>query len=301
MRVAITGSSGLIGSALRARFGAAGHHTVPIVRRAPAAGEIGWDPRHGELDPSDLTGIDAVINLAGAGIGSHRWTDSYKRELLESRTRSTSLISEAIAAAAGNAAGGPRVLLSGSGIDVYGERGDETVDERSAGGTGFLAELCAQWEVSTAAASAAGVRVVHLRTAMVLAGRGGALGRMLPLFRLGLGGRMGSGRQWVSWISIDDEVGAIEHLLGSSVSGPVNLAAPGPVTNAEFARTLGRVLKRPAILPLPSLAPKLVLGSELVETLLLDGQRVVPRVLEGDSYVFEHPTLEGALRAVLGR
>jgi uncharacterized protein len=297
MHVAITGSSGLIGSALRARLEDRGHRVVPVVRRAATSGEIAWDPQRGKLDPADLAGVDAVVNLAGAGIAGHRWTESYKREILDSRTRTTSLISQAIA----DAEGGPRVLLSGSGIDVYGDRGDEILDESSSPGTGFLADVCERWEASTAAAEAAGVRVAHLRTSMVLSARGGALAKMLPLYRLGLGGRMGSGKQWVSWISIDDEVGAIEHLLDSDAQGPINLAAPKPVTNADFARTLGRVVKRPAILPLPSFAPKLLLGSELVETLLVEGKRVMPRVLEGDGYAFTHPTLETALRAVLGR
>ena len=297
MRVAITGSSGLIGSALNARLAGQGHDVVPVVRRDAAPGEIAWDPEHGTLDPADLAGVDAVVNLAGAGIAGRRWTDSYKREILESRTRTTSLISRAIA----NAEDGPRVLLSGSGIDFYGDQGDATLDETSPAGTGFLAEVCSAWEAATAEAAAAGARVAHLRTSMVLSAKGGALRKMLPLYKLGLGGRTGNGRQWVSWISIDDEVGAIEHLLNSEASGPVNLAAPNPITNAEFARTLGHVLKRPAFVPLPSFAPKLVLGSELVNTLLLEGKRVVPGVLEGDGYTFTHPTLEIALRAVLDR
>jgi uncharacterized protein (TIGR01777 family) len=297
MRVAITGSSGLIGSALCARLGVHGHDVTPLVRRVAAPGEIAWDPQRGELDPADLTGVDAVVNLAGAAIADHRWTDSYKREILDSRTRATTLIAKAIA----DAEGGPRVLLSGSGIDVYGDRGDEAVDETSSSGAGFLSDVCGRWEASTAAAEAAGVRVAHLRTSMVLSAKGGALRKMLPLYRLGLGGRTGRGTQWVSWISIDDEVGAIEHLLDSDVFGPVNLAAPNPVTNADFARTLGRVLRRPAILPLPAFAPKLLLGNELVETLLVEGKRVLPSVLEADGYAFAHPTLETALRAVLGR
>jgi uncharacterized protein (TIGR01777 family) len=297
MRVAITGSSGLIGSALRAGLVGHGHDVVPLVRRAATRGEIAWDPQHGELDPAALAGIDAVVNLAGAGIAGHRWTDSYKREIRDSRTLATRLISQAIA----SADDGPRVLLSGSGIDFYGDQGDRMVDESSAAGTGFLADVCAEWEASTAAAQAAGTRVAHLRTSMVLSAQGGALRKMLPLYKLGLGGRMGSGKQWVSWISIDDEVGAIEHLLNSEASGPVNLASPNPVTNADFARALGHVLKRPAMVPLPSFAPKLVLGSELVETLLVEGKRVMPRVLEGDGYAFTHPTVEIALRAVLDR
>jgi uncharacterized protein (TIGR01777 family) len=297
MRVAITGSSGLIGSALRARLTRQGHDAVPVVRRDAARGEIAWDPDRGVLDPADLAGVDAVVNLAGAGIAGHRWTDSYKREILDSRVRATSVISGAIA----NAENGPRVLLSGSGIDFYGDQGDSIVVESSAPGTGFLAEVCSAWEAATAVAAAAGARVAHLRTSMVLSAQGGALRKMLPLYKLGLGGRTGNGKQWVSWISIDDEVGAIEHLLDSDVSGPVNLAAPNPVTNAEFAQTLGHVLKRPAFVPLPSFAPKLVLGHELVDTLLIEGKRAMPGVLERDGYTFTHPSLEVALRAVLGR
>ncbi len=297
MRVAITGSSGLIGTALSARLTRQGHDVVPVVRRDAAPGEIAWDPERGTLDPAALAGVNAVVNLAGAGIAGRRWTDSYKRQILDSRTRTTSLISRAIA----TADDGPKVLLSGSGIDVYGDQGDTMLDETSPTGTGFLAEVCTAWEAATAEAAAAGARVAHLRTSMVLSAQGGALRKMLPLYKLGLGGRTGSGRQWVSWISIDDEVAAIEHLLDSEVSGPVNLAAPNPVTNADFARTLGHVLKRPAFVPLPALAPKLVLGGELVDTLLLEGKRVLPRVLEGDGYAFAHPTLESALRAVLGR
>jgi uncharacterized protein len=297
MRVGITGSSGLIGIALSARLSQQGHDVVPVVRREATRGEIAWDPELGTLEPADLTGIDAVVNLAGAGIAGRRWTDSYKRQILDSRTRATTLISQAIA----TADNGPRVLLSGSGIDFYGDQGNATVDESSAAGTGFLAEVCSAWEGSTAAAEAAGARVVHLRTSMVLSAKGGALRKMLPLYKLGLGGRAGNGRQWVSWISIDDEVGAIEHLLNSEASGPVNLASPHPVTNADFARTLGHVLKRPAFVPLPAFAPKLVLGRELVDTLLLEGKRVAPCVLEADGYAFTHPTLEAALRAVLDR
>jgi uncharacterized protein (TIGR01777 family) len=297
MRLAITGSSGLIGSALRTRLTHHGHHVIPLVRREARRGEIAWDPEHGTLDPAHLAGIDAVVNLAGAGVANHRWTDSYRHQILDSRTRATRLVAHAIA----NAGNGPRVLLSGSGVDYYGEQRDAAVDESSPVGSGFMAEVCVAWEASTAAAEAAGARVVHLRTSMVLSPKGGALRKMLPLYKLGLGGRTGRGRQWVSWISIHDQVAAIEHLLGSDVSGPVNLASPSPVTNAEFAACLGRVLKRPAVLPLPPFAAKLVLGRELIETMLVQGKRVLPRVLEADGFTFEHPTLESALRAVLDR
>lgn len=297
MRVAITGSSGLIGTALSDALRAAGHQTIAVVRRSPAAGEIGWDPAAGTMNPADLSGVDAVVHLAGAGIGDHRWTDSYKREIRESRVRSTNLLSETIAAATD----GPRVLLSGSAIGFYGSRGDEVLDETSAAGTGFLAEVCIDWETSTAMAAAAGVRVALLRTGIVLSRDGGALKKQLPIFKLGLGGRFGSGAQWQSWVSIDDEVAAIMFLLDHDIAGPVNLTAPAPVTNAEFTKTLASVLRRPAILPIPSFGPKMLLGSELATNLLFDGQRVVPKVLQDAGYRFQHPALETALRELLNR
>jgi uncharacterized protein (TIGR01777 family) len=297
MRIAITGSSGLIGTALRARLTRDGHEVVPVVRRAAGSDEIAWDPEAGTLDPAALSGLDAVVHLAGAGIGDRRWTDAYKAEIRDSRTRGTNLLSEAIAACED----GPRILLSGSAIGIYGPRGDEELTETSPLGEGFLADVCRDWEASTGMAEAAGVRVVHLRTGIVLSPEGGALKKQLPLFRLGLGGRFGSGRPWQSWISIDDEVGAIVHLLGSEVRGPVNLTAPAPVTGKDFAATLGAVLKRPAVLPIPAFGPKLLLGGELADSLLFTGQRVLPAVLEADGYQFAHPTLEVALRALLGR
>ncbi len=297
MRVAITGSSGLIGTALNSALRAAGHEPIAVVRRSPATDEIGWDPAAGTMNPADLSGVDAVVHLAGAGIGDRRWTDSYKQEIRESRVRSTNLLSETIAAATD----GPRILLSGSAIGFYGSRGDEVLDETAAAGTGFLAEVCIDWETSTAMAAAAGVRVALLRTGIVLSRDGGALKKQLPIFKLGLGGRFGSGSQWQSWISIDDEVAAIMFLLDHDIAGPVNLTAPAPVTNAEFTTTLASVLRRPAILPIPSFGPKLLLGSELATNLLFDGQRVVPKVLQDAGYRFEHPDLETALRALLDR
>lgn len=297
MRVAVTGSHGLIGTTLLARLAADGHEAVQIVRAAPGPGEIGWDPAAGRLDAEALVGVDAVVNLAGAGIGDHRWTDDYRREVLESRVKATTTIADAIAAVDG----GPRVLLSGSAVGYYGDRGDEQLDESSGPGVGFLTDVVTAWEAATASAEAAGRRVVHLRSGVVLAGKGGALGKLLPLFKVGLGGRFGSGRQWMSWISIDDEVAAIVHLLGSDVSGPVNLTAPAPVTNAELADTIGAVLHRPTVLPVPAFGPRLVLGRDRADALLFDGQRVLPRVLEADGFTHTHPTLEQALRAVLHR
>lgn len=297
MRIVVTGASGLIGSALTARLKAAGHTVVPLVRRTPAAGEVQWDPMGGVLDPAALSGADAVVHLAGAGIGDHRWTDSYKREIRDSRTRSTELLASSIAAAEQP----PPVLLSGSAIGVYGDRGDDPLDEQSAPGEGFLAEVCVAWEAATAAASETGARVAFLRTGIVLTPKGGALKKQLPLFRFGLGGRFGRGRQWQSWISLDDEVGAIEHLLTAPVHGPVNLTAPEPVTNREFTDTLARVLRRPALFPVPKFGPSLLLGGELAEALLYTGQRVVPTALQQSGYQFAHPSLEVALRALLRR
>ncbi len=299
MQVGITGASGLIGTALTERLRATGHVITPLVRHTPAPGEIGWNPSAGELDPADLAPLDAIVHLAGAGIGDHRWTDEYKQTLLRSRVDTTSLLARSIAELGED---GPNVLLSGSAIGFYGARGDEVVDEESVSGDGFLAEICRAWEASTAPAEAAGVRVAHLRTGIVLSADGGALAKMLPLFKIGAGGRFGSGEQWMSWISITDEVRAIEHLLTADVEGPVNLTAPNPVRNREFADTLGDVLNRPTFLPVPRFGPKLLLGAELADALLFDGQRVRSGVLGGDDgFSFSHPDLTTALRAMLDR
>jgi uncharacterized protein (TIGR01777 family) len=298
MNILVTGASGLIGRALVPRLEGLGHTVVHAVRRAPRnSSERRWDPAAGTVDPGFLDGIDAVVHLAGAGIGDKRWSDEYKREILESRTKGTSALADAISSAAVK----PKVFLSGSAIGIYGPRGDEVLGEDAAHGEGFLADVCEQWEAATAPAERAGVRTVHLRTGIVLSKDGGALKKQLPLFRLGAGGRFGSGRQWQSWISIDDEVGAIVHLLGSSLSGPVNLTAPEPVTNSGFAGILGKVLRRPAFMPVPSFGPALLLGRELADALLFTGQRVVPNALQRDGYVFVHPGLEAALRGILGR
>ena len=296
MRIAITGSHGLIGTALVARLAGLGHDVVRLVRSSARPDDNLWDPAAGRLEASDLIGGDAVVNLAGAGIGDHRWTSEYRRELVQSRTRATTLLAESIA----KVDGGPQVLLSGSGVHYYGDRGDEDLDETSSGGTGFLPGLAAAWEASTVAAMSK-ARVVHLRTGIVLAGHGGALAKMLPPFKLGLGGRFGSGRQWMSWISLTDEVGAIVHLLSSDLSGPVNLTAPTPVTNADFADTLGSVLHRPTVLPVPGFGPKLLLGGERAQALLFDSLKVHPAALVADGYEFEYPDLEDALHAALER
>ena len=297
MRVIISGASGLIGSALASSLETDGHTVVRMVRRAPGDGEIHWNPASGTLEASDLAGADAVVHLAGAGIGDRRWSDAYKREILDSRVKGTDLLARRLAECEGR----PPVLLSGSAIGIYGPSDGRDLDESSPTSTDFLADVCRQWEHATAPAEAAGVRVVHLRTGIVLTPKGGALAKMLPLFRLGLGGRFGNGRQWQSWISLDDEVGAIRHLLTSTLSGPVNLTAPTPVANSEFTRVLAGVLKRPALFPVPAIGPRLLLGRELADALLFTGQKVVPRALEADGYTFVHADLATALRSLLGR
>jgi uncharacterized protein (TIGR01777 family) len=294
MRIAITGASGLIGSALSHRLADDGHEVVPVVRRAPGDNEIGWSVSENRIDDGAFDGIDAVVHLAGAGIGDHRWTDDYKREILESRTVGTALVANAVT----GATDGPKVLLSGSAIGYYGASADATFTEESPAGTGFLADVCVAWEAA-APARGGDVRVAYLRTGIVLSAAGGALKKQLPLFKFGLGGKMGSGHQWQSWIHIDDEVAAIVHLLTADLDGPVNLTAPNPVTNAEFTDTLGDVLGRPTILPIPKFGPKLVLGGELADNLLFSGQKVVPTALESNGFTFAHPTLDGALRDLL--
>jgi uncharacterized protein (TIGR01777 family) len=297
MRILMSGATGLIGTALGDSLTADGHTVIKLVRRQPAAGEVIWNPAAGELDPKAFDGCDAVINLSGAGIGDKRWTDEYKRVLLSSRVATTELLATTMA----DLQHKPAVFLSGSAVGWYGDRGDERLDELSPPGDGFLSGLCEQWEAATMVAEKASIRTVHLRTGIVLSAHGGALKKQLPLFKLGLGGRFGSGHQWQSWISIDDEIGAIRHLLAADVSGAVNLTAPRPVTNIEFTATLGKVLHRPAVLPVPMVGPKLLLGSELAETLLLSSQRAVPTALLRSGYEFRHDTLEAALRAVLDR
>jgi uncharacterized protein len=296
MRVVISGSSGLIGTALSEALDKHGHEVTRLVRRAAGHGEAQWDPVAGTLDPHVVDGADAVVNLGGAGIGDKRWTPEYKQELRDSRIRGTALLAGAIA----QAAQPPTVFLSGSAIGIYGPRGDEELTEQSTLGDSFLAALCKDWEAA-AADVPAGVRVAALRTGIVLSGKGGALKKQLPLFKLGLGGKFGSGSPWQSWISIDDQVAAIEHLLSHDVSGPVNLTAPNPVTGAQFAKTLGDVLNRPSFMTVPAFGPKLVLGGELADALLFTGQRVLPAVLQAADFSFKHPTLKEALSAVLGK
>lgn len=299
MKIVITGSGGLIGKPLLSNLRRSGHGVVRLVRRAPEADdELAWDPKAGTIDRAGLEGADIVFHLAGAGIGDRRWTESYRREILESRVLGTRLIASTVA----DLDQKPSVMISASAIGWYGDRGDEVLDETAAQGTGFLADVTAAWEAAAEPAVRAGIRVVLPRTGVVLSRDGGALRRLLVPFRLGVGGRTGPGDQWWSWITLDDEVRALTHLaLSSDLSGPVNLTSPNPVTNRDFVGVLGSVLRRPTILPTPSAALRLMLGSEMAEELLLQSQRIVPSRLIDDGFEFTDPTLEGALRSILGK
>ena len=291
--VVVAGSSGLIGRALVSELTRRGVAVRRLVRRAATAeGEFSWDPSVGRLDASALDGAGAVINLAGAGIGDRRWSAARKQLLVDSRLQPASLLAGAVAALAEP----PEVMISASAIGVYGERGAAVLTEGSEPGHGFLAGLCRRWEA--AARPEAAVRTVLLRTGVVLAADGPFLRRQLPLFRLGLGGRLGPAERWVSWISLTDTVAAICHLLDSAVAGPVNLTAPAPVTNAEFTRALGRVLRRPAVLPVPVRLPALLLGAEAVAA-LIQSTRAIPEVLAGDGFEFTHTDVAAALAASL--
>jgi uncharacterized protein (TIGR01777 family) len=298
MDIAVTGSSGLIGSALRSALEQAGHRMVPMVRSQAGGDALQWDPDRAVIDAGGLEGIGAVVHLAGEGIGDRRWNEAQKARIRESRTRGTGLLAETLA----KLNRPPKVLLSASAVGYYGDRGDEVLTEASRAGSGFLAEVCVAWEAAATPAKEVGIRVSHLRSGIVLAPSGGALPKMLTPFKLGLGGRLGSGSQWMSWISIDDEVGAILHLLGEAApAGPVNLTAPNPVTNADFTKALGRALGRPAVLPVPRLGLKLLVGGEMAEEMLLAGQRALPTRLLDSGYTFTHPELADALAAVLAR
>jgi uncharacterized protein len=298
MDVVVTGSGGLIGTALRSALERAGHRMVPMVRSQAAGDAIGWDPDHGRIDAGGLEGVGAVVHLAGEGIGAKRWNDAQKITIKESRVRGTVLLAETLA----KLNRPPKVLLSGSAVGYYGDRGDEVLTESSRAGEGFLAGVCVAWEAAAAPAKDAGIRVSHLRTGIVLSAAGGALAKMLPPFRVGLGGRLGPGRQWMSWISIDDEAGAIVHLLADDApAGAVNLTGPNPVTNADFTAALGRALRRPAVIPVPQIALKAALGGEMAQELLLNSQRALPTRLLDSGYTFAHPEVGDALRTVLSR
>ena len=298
MDVAVTGASGLIGRALVQRLEDLGHGVRRVVRSGGGGpDEVRWDPMVGMIDSAALAGVDAVVNLAGEGIGDHRWTAAHKQRVRASRVTGTTVLAEAMARLDPR----PSVLVNGSAVGFYGDRGDEELTEVSGPGTGFLPEVVQAWEAATRPAAQAGIRTACCRTGIVLSADGGALAKQLPLFKFGLGGRLGSGRQWLPWVGIDDEVGAIVHLLTADVEGPVNVTAPSPVTNAEFTKVLGRVLGRPTFFAVPAFGPRLLLGRELADELLFSSARVVPDCLRSSGYRFAHPELEGALRAVLGK
>ncbi len=299
LRVAITGASGLIGSSLRDFLTSGGHEVIPIARRRSRRAGNGptWDPSAGELDPSVFAEVDAVVHLAGESLASLRWSAAKKEKIFQSRRQGTALIARALA----DLSDPPQVLISASAVGYYGSRGTEIITEESSPGNGFLAMVCREWEGATAAALKAGIRVVKLRTGFVVSPLGPGLGKMLPPFKAGLGGRIGNGRQYMSWIDLDDQVGLIHHALTRpGVSGPLNSTAPNPVSNAAFTDTLGRVLGRPTVLPLPALAVKGVLG-EMGTELLLKGARVVPKKALDTGYEFLYPNLEDSLRHQLGK
>ncbi|CAA9308202.1 MAG: Cell division inhibitor [uncultured Frankineae bacterium] len=295
MKIGVTGASGLIGTPLVRSLRAQGHEVVRFVRSGAAGADArAWDPSTRRLAPESLTDLDAVVHLAGAGVGDKRWTAARKRVVLDSRVDGTTAVAEAMAAAQG-----PRVLLSASAIGWYGDTGDRVTDETGPPGQGFLAEVCRQWEAATAPAQTAGVRVAHLRTGLVLSGEGGLVGKQLLLFKAGLGAPLGSGRQWMSWISLDDEVAAIGHLLTADVEGPVNLVGPAPVTNREFTKALGRAVRRPTLpIPVPGAALGLAVGEFAREGILV-GQRLVPAVLSRSGFRFAHADVDTALRAAV--
>ena len=300
MRVAVSGSTGLVGSEAVASLSAAGHDVVRLVRRDPAPGEkaVRWDTGKREVDAAGLEGIDAVVHLAGENIASGRWNAARKAAIRDSRVNGTRLLCETLAGLARP----PKTFVSASAVGYYGDRGEESLTEGIPHGTGFLAEVCREWEAASAPAARKGIRVVTLRIGMVLSPKGGALARMLPLFRAGLGGVIGGGRQYVSWVALDDLPNILLHALQrGDLSGPVNAVAPRPVTNREFTEALGKALSRPTPLPVPAFALRLAVGREMADGLLLASARVLPRRLEETGYRFRFPELGGALRHLLGK
>lgn len=296
MRVLVSGARGLVGSALAGALRADGGEVVSLTRRAAGPDEIAWEPEGGRLDPRGLEGFDAVVHLAGEPIAA-RWTPARKRTIRSSRVAGTRLLAERLAALDRP----PGALVAVSAVGIYGDRGDERLDETSPPGEGFLPEVCRAWEAASAPAAGRGIRVVQPRLGIVLAPRGGALARLLPLFRLGLGGPLGDGRAWWSWVALDDVVAVLARACADpALAGPVNLVAPAPVRNAAFARTLGRVLGRPALLPTPAFALRAAFG-EMAREALLASARVEPARLAAAGHVFRYPDLEGALRHLLAR
>ena len=296
LRVAVTGASGLVGSELVPFLEGDGHCVTRLVRGPAGEGRISWNPAEGVLDTGALRGMDAIVHLAGENIAAARWSDTQKQRIRDSRVKGTTALCEVLA----RMDAPPRVLVSASAIGFYSDRGDTVLTEEDPEGEGFLARVVKDWEGATAPARAAGIRVVNLRFGMILSSTGGALGKMLRPFKCGVGGRTGNGRQYWSWISLNDAVRAVYHSLTTdSLVGPVNAVAPDPVTNAEFARTLGRVLSRPTFLPLPAFAARFLLG-EMADALLLASTRVHPKRLLETGFQFRQPTLESALRHLLG-
>ena len=298
MKILISGATGLIGRALAARLTAAGHEVFRLSRHSPSeANDIQWNPIEGEIPKARLEGLDAVVHLAGENIAKSRWTDAVKRQMRSSRIDGTKLLSESLA----ELQAPPKTLICASAIGYYGNRGAELLTEDSPPGTGYLAEVCRDWEAAAQPARNQGIRVVNLRIGVVLSPEGGALASMLTPFKMGVGGIVGDGKQYWSWVAIDDVVGAIHHCLThEKLSGPVNAVAPNAATNADFTKTLGGVLHRPTIFPMPAFAARLALG-EMADELLLSSTRVVPKRLQETGYQFRCPTLESALRHVLGR
>jgi hypothetical protein len=297
MRIAVTGSRGLIGTALVRHLRAAGHEVIRIVRGSAQLDAIPWNPVEGTINAGMLNGVDAVVHLAGAGVGDHRWSASYKQTILSSRVNGTATLAEALS----RLPRPPTVMVSASAVGYYGSRGDEILTEDSGPGTGFLADVCAQWESATAAAASAGIRVVNLRTGVVLSAVGGALKKQLPPFRLGLGARLGRGSQQLSWITRSDAVAAIAFLMeGDGLSGPFNVTAPEPVPNSVFTHELGRALRRPAKLFVPATVLRAVAGEEMATEFLLASQRAVPERLLAAGFVFADEALPGALVTALG-
>ncbi len=295
-RVVVTGSSGLIGTALVGALRSAGHPVTSLVRSNPGPDRALWDPAKGTIDASALEGAWAVVHLAGEGIAESKWTPEQKQRILDSRVLGTKLLSEALAGLTAK----PSVLASGSAIGIYGDRSDENLDESSAKGDGFLVDVVEQWEAATKAASDAGIRVAHLRTGIVLSTTGGALKQQLLPFKLGVGGRLGNGKQYLPWISITDHVAAIQHVLASaSFAGAVNLTGPNPATNQEFTKALGGALHRPTLLPIPLFPLNLLYGKELVKEVLLSSARVLPKKLLANGFVFTHTDLGQTLRYLL--
>jgi uncharacterized protein (TIGR01777 family) len=297
MIIAITGSTGLVGTALVDSLEADGQFVRRLVRRPPRdpQREFSWNPKAGQIDLAAFQGVDAVVHLAGESLAAHRWTESFKQEIRDSRVRGTRVLCDALASLATK----PAVLVSTSAVGYYGNRGDEAVDESSPPGDSFLADVCRQWEAATKSARDAGIRVVHQRLGVVLSPKGGALAQMLTPFKLGLGGVIGSGRQYLSWIALDDLVAAIRFMLKtSSLLGPVNGVAPQAVTNREFTKVLGKALGRPTVLPMPAIAARLAFG-EMADEMLLSGVRVEPRALLSAGFDYQYPELEEALRHLL--